>query len=205
MMLIDKFPATFRRVDGSAEIVIEMDSDIPSPLDDTEVFEFVGISRRDRIVGQRQVDSDTLAEIIKEARERGDLTFTVYCFFDHIVRYSLLRTNQSRDRAGTVVVNRAVMENADFTEETVVKHIDGLLESYSDWCNGEAYGFEEWRIRQCNLGGFHRVDEHARDGCWGYLGDTGMKALIVEQGLVTDDDPDTLSSEWVAVETTARR
>ena len=209
MMAFNELPVRFRNSAGTMEMVIDSDRhpEGSSPLEDDELFEVVGLNRRSRLMGHRQMDAISMAAAIEMARARGDLTFTVY-FYEHtLVRYSLTPFNDPWDsgRAGVVIVSRPEMEKVDFTAETVTEYIEGLLESYSDWCNGKVFGYAVWQTRQCRLGDFHRVDTLPNEAVGGYIGDDGMKAMLVDSGLVTDEDSVALASEWVAVEAVAHR
>lgn len=62
------------------------------------------------------------------------------------------------------------------------KWADGFLETYTNWCNGEVYGFSVYEAERCNLGHVHKKD--LIDSCGGFYGyepkESGLFDMVKE-------------------------
>lgn len=80
-----------------------------------------------------------------------------------------------------------------------------FVDHYTDWCNGEAFGYqlEKYGEETCNLGHVHEIDEELLDSCWGFIGSDHVAeeiASVLDYYGVTEDDLEVVDKAYGATD-----
>lgn len=95
--------------------------------------------------------------------------------------------------AGVIVWDGGNDERAwwydELDDEKRAAILDGIAEAFTDWSNGECYGYILEVLDECNLG-FDHAGEHV-DSCWGYVGiewlGDAVHDLLVSMDIARED------------------
>lgn len=153
-----------RRHDEDTGVTLRIiyDGDADSPVADDESVLFA-VYHRHRTNRQGHLPTAESAMEFAEANAGEDSEWAVFGLFAYEHGNIMFRPSKAGNpfndpfdsaQAGIIALKRATFEGDLF------KIAEGICESYSDWCNGEVYGYV--------------VDDPVNgsdDSCWGYIGD----------------------------------
>jgi len=91
--------------------------------------------------------------------------------------------------AGLLVWNHKPEDMGATTYEDRAKDADNFLERYSDWCNGNCYGYIITKINHCDSCG-QEHDSEELDSCWGFIGDDIEHGIAEALNYILKDYPD---------------
>ena len=123
---------------------------------------------------------------LKELADKNHLILPVYLLEHGDVKYSTEDFNDSWDSGQVGIIyasyDKIKSEYGDTSEESLEKaksHMEGEVETYSQWANGDVYGFRLIKVDEYN----EEIEEI--DSCWGFYGsnprENGIKDEIPKE------------------------
>ena len=184
-------------IKGNEKLEIIADDSCESPRSWDNLTVIVAIENNHNDIGDIQVrDSEELRELLEDKKAKFAMPLYIYehsgmslkCFEDKIPKYPY---NDQWD-AGCIGMVFTIEEKLKetgmihMTKKEVIDQMKAEVETYSQWCNGECYGFvlSEWSMcDKCN-----QVEDKQIDSCFGFYGwnhDTnGLYDAILENSNV---------------------
>ena len=190
---------------SNEKLEIMTDESCESPREWDNLTVIVTIKNNHHDIGDIQVNSsEELREMLEVKKALFSMPLYIYehsgmslkCFEDKIPKYPY---NDQWDAGciGMVFTTEALLKEAGLTtmpKKEVQEQMKTEIETYSQWCNGECYGFRLSKWSKCDK--CNQVEDKEIDSCYGFYGcDHDMNGLydaILENSKVfkTYDDLD---------------
>jgi len=144
--------------------------------------------------GHEQHDMDTLNEKHDEATGRGALVLPVFAYYyvHSLTAFSLSRGYYPFDcpwdsgQCGMIVIEQdAIAKEWEGDEDKARTYAAAVLNEYTNWCNGNIFGYSRRKVSKCDHGHEH---EEETDGCWGLIADAPDAPYILQSAGIADDD-----------------
>lgn len=173
-----------RRTDPDTGVTLKIiaDSDAQSPVADDEAVLFAVYHRHRENPAKATLPTAESAMEFAEANAGEDSEWAVFGLFAYEHGNIMFRPSSAGNpfncpfdsaQAGIIALKRTEFDGDLF------KIAEGICQSYSDWCNGEVYGY----VVNDPVNG----DE---DSCWGYVGDPEDDGAYTEGLAVYQDAVD---------------
>lgn len=156
---------TLNDLEGGFTADIIYDGDADRPYSDDEAVHIVILHRRYMDPAKGALGRDP--EAVEEWREQNkDEWYTVPLWmYDHSgTAYQVAAQNPfhcpwDSGRAGIIALKRSEWGNGSETDEKLFEYAQGVAETYSQWANGECFGYI-----------LKDADGEEVDSCWGFIG-----------------------------------
>ena len=173
--------STYRK--GNKVLQIHYDETPESPREWSNLGIMAFAEQLNTTYGDEQYDEETVNAAYHSC--------PVYIYQHSSVAFSIHRTYPFDDRwdAGQIGYIYTTQEKIKEiygdkmpTKEEIEQQFEGEVKDYTQYCNGEVYGFTLSTAVQCNQGEEHLIEE---DSCWGYY-DT--ESILSEHGFTEADE-----------------
>lgn len=156
---------------------IEHDQDATDPMEYEGVTKLVSFSSRHRYfekpIDYQQFDNATNRRVWDDETKRrfANKTAFILSYFEHGSCCWSLQGTGPQCQWDNVQTAGLLFIPEDVAEESRVKYAKGILETYTDWCNGNCYGYT-----------FENDIGDQLDSCWGFYGDDIYRAVAEALG-----------------------
>jgi len=180
---------TYKEVVEKPRLVIKYDTDAESPRHEDNIgFFFTNEKRYNSPDGIDHVlynimmetqfcagDTEThIKRIKKEAQEAGIHITDIYPVYRHEHGNVLYLRGKAKgfddSNCGFYIVTTETIEGETYTQESIEKAIDAELKTYTQWMNGDVYGFI-----------LHDEDGEHQDSCWGFYSLEDIREHLPEE------------------------
>lgn len=182
-------PVETFKMEDNRELRIYNDLTPVSPrVDMDNIGKIVSVSRRYNLSDDDAVDPDgfnSLDEISSFLESEGyDVILPVY-IFDHggiTISTTPFSCGWDSGQLGFIYANvedcQEINDEDYFTEDDVIKILEGEIETYDTYLRGEIYGFRVVKLTRCKC--CDHVSEEEEEAVWGYYGSDCAKNGIFD-------------------------
>jgi hypothetical protein len=165
---------------SNEKLEIMIDESCESPREWDNLTMIVTVKNNHHDIGDIQVrDSDEIRELLEDKKAKFAMPLYVYehsgislkCFEDKTMVGYPYNDQWDAGCIGMVFTTEALLKEAGLfnsTKKEIIECMKTEIETYSQWCNGECYGFRlsEWsKCDKCN-----QLEDKEIDSCFGYYG-----------------------------------
>ena len=160
------------------EIMIDEACESPREWDNLTVI--VTIKNNHHTIGDIQVNSsEELRELLEDKKAEFAMPLYVYehcgislkCFEDKTMVGYPYNDQWDAGCIGMVFTTEALLKEAGLfnsTKKEIIEYMKAEVDTYSQWCNGECYGFRLSKWSKCDK--CNQVEDKEIDSCIGYYG-----------------------------------
>jgi hypothetical protein len=160
------------------EIMIDESCESPREWDNLTVI--VTIKNNHHTIGDIQVNSsEELRELLEDKKAEFAMPLYVYehsgislkCFEDKTMVGYPYNDQWDAGCIGMVFTTEALLKEAGLfnsTKKEIIEYMKAEVDTYSQWCNGECYGFRLSKWSKCDK--CNQVEDKEIDSCFGYYG-----------------------------------
>ena len=160
------------------EIMIDEACESPREWDNLTVI--VTIKNNHHTIGDIQVNSsEELRELLEDKKAEFAMPLYVYehsgislkCFEDKTMVGYPYNDQWDAGCIGMVFTTEALLKEAGLfnsTKKEIIEYMKAEVDTYSQWCNGECYGFRLSKWSKCDK--CNQLEDKEIDSCFGYYG-----------------------------------
>ena len=175
-------------IKGNEKLEIITDDCCESPRTWDNLTVIVAIKNNHNTIGDIQVNSsEELRELLEDKKAKFAMPLYIYehsgmslkCFEDKTMVGYPYNDQWDAGCIGMVFTTEALLKEAGLfnsTKKEIIEYMKAEVDTYSQWCNGECYGFRLSKWSKCDK--CNQVEDKEIDSCYGFLGwDHDMNGL----------------------------
>ena len=193
-------------IKGNEKLEIITDESCESPREWDNLTMIVTVKNNHHDIGDIQVNSsEELRELLEDKKAEFAMPLYVYehsgislkCFEDKTMVGYPYNDQWDAGCIGMVFTTEALLKEAGLfnsTKKEIIEYMKAEVATYSNWCNGDCYGFRLSEVSECDK--CNQVEDKEIASCYGFLGwnpdMNGLYDAILESSKVfkTYDDLD---------------
>ena len=173
---------------SNEKLEIMTDESCESPRDWDNLTVIVTIKNNRHTIGDIQVNSsEELRELLEDKKAKFAMPLYIYehsgmslkCFEDKTMVGYPYNDQWDAGCIGMVFTTEALLKEAGLfnsTKKEIIEYMKAEVDTYSNWCNGDCYGFRLSEVSECDK--CNQVEDKEIDSCYGFLGwDHDMNGL----------------------------